>query len=268
MRALISLLILLNIYPLALSHDGRQFKTERDCQTNLTGSKLNTDQINALCSSAKFFDIVIFKSKNRTPDLILLGESHVMNKNAEFAGENLLNKFKLRALEGYNGEFHINSGAGIGYNFAMILAKIGLLGTSNIIRARNTGFYLWSDGEESQTYLNKKSHSPLKIRDVMWSENVTFPISINLERSKEIRQEIESHCKYASHCSGALFKQYMIERRNDDMSETLVGLKNTAFAHKSLLAIVGSDHVSGIAKRLKLKLDVSPKVISQFDRGQ
>jgi len=131
----------------------RAFKREYrdiDCEAKLVDSNLKPSEVKTLCQGAKYFDLVFFKSENRRPNLILIGETHVMGSGAELAGQQILDTFKLRAVEGYNGKFDSRNLMGVGYEFVMTLAKIGLIGTSNIIRARNNGYYLWSDGDQSE----------------------------------------------------------------------------------------------------------------------
>lgn len=248
---------------------------ELDCRAKLIDSDLKDSEVIALCEGARFFDIVFFKSHRNMPNIILLGESHVMGKEAENAGKVILEQFSLRGVEGYNGEFDTNDAAGLAYEFAMSLAKVGLFGTSNIVRARGSGYYLRTEGEKTELYFNKNlipglrienDTSILSVRDAM-ALAAGAPLSINLERDRGILQEVNANCRSTASCQGATFHRYMIERRNDDMTKTLKNLASIPFKQKNLLAIVGSAHVQGISQRLKCKTELFPRVISDSLMG-
>ncbi|MDZ4660011.1 MAG: hypothetical protein SGJ18_00185 [Pseudomonadota bacterium] len=245
----------------------RAFKREYrdiDCEAKLVDSNLKPSEVKTLCQGAKYFDLVFFKSENRRPNLILIGETHVMGSGAELAGQQILDTFKLRAVEGYNGKFDSRNLMGVGYEFVMTLAKIGLIGTSNIIRARNNGYYLWSDGDQSEIFFNKNlvSNKPVGLRDAI-NQARGASVSINLERSRDIREEVAANCKGYSTCYGAVYHRYMIERRSDDMAKTLTSLMPIVYPQKTLIAIVGRLHIPGLSERLKCSLDVLPKLIGR-----
>lgn len=223
----------------------------------LQNSKWPAKKINAICSAANEYDIVLLPTRENS-NIILLGEIHAKTSQALQQGRRVLKHFSWRGLEGFSG----NVKPSALYNFAMSLVRIGVLNESLIVKAREQGLYYEFDGENDQLFKDGvlQAKLPAELKDPFrfrFKNPVEGVVNIGIERSTFVKREVEFSCERNHECRGPI-----ISLRDDDMADNIQKILRVKPKSEDLLVIVGSNHVPGLTQRLKCESSIQPILLA------
>lgn len=226
------------------------------CQFRAKDTFLSDATAASACRTSQSHDLVSLESDSRR--ILILGETHVKDIIAGQYATHLLTKFAVRGVEGFSGNIENSQSGGVTYFISAFLTHLGIASYSTTYTSSEQGYFFGFDGYNDFLMINRNKvttrdsqiTNPFRFLKKSDGSSLSYPVTIALERSASIREEVEKGCPTFSACGTQKRNQLLINLRNDDMLSTTEKILKVLPKDQNLLLIMGYRHIPDFTTRL------------------